>query len=118
MGNSSSFPTILIAEWDCRVRAALVETLKQNGYLVLDAEDSSHALDIAKIHSRPIQLMLVEGSPEGRTLAATLQMYRPKMQVVFTNISTDCLPDAPPVEMTLTRVRELLHPPMSRAAHA
>jgi CheY-like chemotaxis protein len=119
MTNGFGCPTILIAEWDSQLRATLVGTLEEQDYLVLVAEDSAEALYIARTHSRPIQLMLTDGSSEGRTLAATLQQYRPQMRVLFTpDLRIDSVLNWPASELTLTKVREFLQPPRVRAAHA
>ncbi|MEO8594929.1 MAG: hypothetical protein ABI759_16535 [Candidatus Solibacter sp.] len=57
--------------------------LQRDGYLVLESRDEDEAMDIIRLHSRPIHLMLIDESAYGRELAARLNQYRPQMQVVF-----------------------------------
>src|SRR5204863_1811543 len=79
----TNFPTILIAQGDTEIRVRLRDTLQQWGYLVLEAKDEADALHIVKIHSRHIHLMLAGGDVGGKALAMTLQLYRPRMHVLF-----------------------------------
>src|SRR4051812_42639056 len=88
MANGLSFPTILVAEHDDGVRSPLVRHLQHQGYFVLVAHDPAEALEITRLHSRPIHLLLAEDGLDGRTLASTLKQYRPNMQVLFV---TPCL---------------------------
>lgn len=76
-------PTILMTEHSSRLRTTLVQLLEHQGYLVLQAQDEDEALQIARVHSRPIQLMLATESLDDRTLAAKIKMYRPGMDVLF-----------------------------------
>lgn len=50
---------------------------------MLVARDKAHALEFVRIHSRPIHLMLSDGSTEGRILASTAKLYRQAMKVLF-----------------------------------
>jgi len=106
------FPTILVAEEDGGLREVLVRNLQQQGYLVLEASDGAEALDIARVHSRRIHLMLTDGDADGRTLAATLKQYRPDMQVLFvTRHAKESVRDLLAPDQALNRVRELVEPP-------
>ena len=107
--NSLYFPTLLVAELSKEVSDRLVSNLRQLGYFVLGAEDASEALEVVKIHSRPIHVMLTEASPHGRNLAATVKPYRPHMEVVF--VTSDSRPD-----FVLDRVRQVIKPPLRVAA--
>jgi len=117
MGKTKSFPTILIAEYNIENRDWLVETLQEQGYLVLQAENSSEALHIARIHSRHIHVMLTDGSSHGRTLAAKLQQYRPEMRVLFVAANgTGSVSDLVAPGKALAKVRELVKEPSRTAA--
>src|SRR5690242_10414728 len=80
---SASLPTVLAAELDTRYRDHLMGGLRKRGYIVLEARDSGEALDRIRIHSRHIHVLLVNGDPGGRDLAATLKPYRPDMEIMF-----------------------------------
>ncbi|MEO8597488.1 MAG: hypothetical protein ABI759_29490 [Candidatus Solibacter sp.] len=78
-----SLPTILVAVRLPGTRERLIRDLQGRGYFVLDACDTAKALGFVRLHSRAIHLMLADGSPEGRSLASTAQLYRPAMQVLL-----------------------------------
>lgn len=115
MANGLSFPTILVAEHENGVRSPLVRHLQHQGYFVLVAHDAAEALEITRVHSRPIHLLLTEDGLDGRTLASTLKQYRPNMHVLFL---TQCLQlDTASVgkaDTTLERVRECVKPPTTK----
>jgi len=109
MKGSFSLPTILVADQDDAVRNPLVRDLSHEGYFVLPAKDEIDALEIVRVHSRPIHLLLTDESMNGRTLAATLQQYRPKMHALFiTRYPQGIAPDVIPVESAVAGVREFL----------
>jgi DNA-binding response OmpR family regulator len=112
MTNGLSFPTILVAEHDDGVRSPIVRHLQYHGYFVLVAHDAAEALEITRVHSRPIHLLLTGEGLDGRTLAATLKQYRPHMQVLFI---TPCMRlnggEAGNSDTTLDMVRECVKPP-------
>lgn len=117
MTNSLSFPTILVAELDGESRDWLVSRLRQQGYFVLEARDDGEALELVKIHSRPIHLMLTGGGPNARNLAAVLKPYRPKMCVLFVSRSpNERTPDLLPPGMVLDKVQEIIKAPRRAAA--
>jgi hypothetical protein len=80
---SVCIPTVLVARWDIKPKDCIVATLQAEGCLVLVARDAAEALDIVRVHSRPIHLMLTHGSPEGRLLASTAKEYRRKMTIMY-----------------------------------
>lgn len=104
-------PTLLITNNE-RGSDRMVESLQSQGYFVLLARDAADALNIVRIHSRPIHLLLTDGSREGRTLASTATKYRPKMSVLF--VSGGCEPEDEgsfSVEEALRTISELVTPP-------
>ncbi|SPE23906.1 hypothetical protein SBA3_1040026 [Candidatus Sulfopaludibacter sp. SbA3] len=110
--NGVSFPTILLAEDDGELRDCLLQDLRHEGYFVLLAQGGPEAIGVARLHSRPIQLMLTAESVDGRALAATLKQYRPKMQVLFVSrFPAKRTQDSLTADTVLAKVRELLRPP-------
>ena len=102
----SGFPTILLAEDDNELRNALAHSLRQNGYLVLEAHDGPSALGIARIHSRPIHLLLIDVDMDDHT-SAFLKQHRPEMSVLYiTRHPHEALHDALDQETVLAKVRE------------
>lgn len=117
MTNSLSFPTILVADLDSESRDWLVSRLRQHGYFVLEARDDGEALELVKIHSRPIHLMLTGGSPNSRNLAASLKPYRPQMCVFFVSRNAnEKTPDLLPPDLVLEKVQEIVTAPRRVAA--
>jgi CheY-like chemotaxis protein len=111
------FPTILVAEEDVELRSALSHSLRQDGYLVLEAHDVPSALGIALVHSRPIHLLLIDVSMDNHTLAALLQQYRPEMRVLFvTRHPHEGLKDALAPETALAKVRAFFKSSKEEAA--
>lgn len=104
MANGLNFPTILVVAGDEGHRAPLVVDLQSLGYLVLVAGDAGKALNIVRMHSRPIHVLLASENEEGRTLVATLKQYRPNMAVLFVRRSNG------DEQRLLLRVRKLITP--------
>jgi len=75
-------PTILVAG-SCPQVGDTVAALQRDGYLVLECRDESEAMNIVRLHSRPIHVMLIDESVYAHDLAARLNLYRPQMRVVF-----------------------------------
>ena len=112
-----AFPTILVAHCSCG-SDALVKNLRQQGYHVLEAKDAIETVEIARVHSRPIHLMLTDESTNSRSLAATLKQYRPHMSVLFiTPHATIGVPNVLSSDKVLAKIRASLEPP-SRAIAA
>ncbi len=111
------FPTVLVAEQDDRLRHSLVRSLQALNYLVLEAANGTEALNVVRLHSRPIQLMLTDGGVTGHTLATTLQKYRPDMCVLFFARHTgESAEDFRLSEELLAKIRGLLEPLRKRAS--
>jgi hypothetical protein len=78
--------TILLVEDDEMVRALVGETLRREGYLVLDAAGPLEAHRISECRQAPIQLLIsdvVMPQAGGHDLARQLLMARPEMKVLF-----------------------------------
>lgn len=61
----------------------MVQSLRREGYLVLEAIDSAGALFAVRTHSRPIQLMLIDSCINHGVLVSALRQYRPQIEVLF-----------------------------------
>ncbi len=78
--------TILIAEDEQQVRELTCRLLRQAGYAVLAAADGEEALQIARGHSGPIDLLVTDvimPRLSGDELAARLLLSRPGVPVLF-----------------------------------
>ncbi len=78
--------TILVVEDDGAIRALVRKVLETAGYTVIDAGAPREALDLARQHDGPIQLLLTDVIlPEltGRELADRLVRDRPDLAVLF-----------------------------------
>ena len=80
---------ILVVEDEDDVRALVVEALTGYGYVVFDAPDGPHALDVWKAHGDDIDLLLTDmvmpGGMTGLDLARRLRAERPALKVVYTS---------------------------------
>src|SRR5437016_2455666 len=110
--NRAGFPTVLVAEQSDGIRALLTPQLQSQGYFVLQARNEAEALDVVRIHSRPIHLMLTNGSPDGRALALTVKQYRRQIIVLFVTANRhERDGDLFSPDEAVLKVRELVSPP-------
>jgi CheY-like chemotaxis protein len=105
VADDSGHPTILIVQEDGEFRAVLSRKLQENGYLVLETQNTLKALVMAVRHSRSIHLLLADDSDDSRDLAATLKPYRPEMKVI--HIRPNLEPD-----LILMEISTILDPPV------
>ena len=78
--------TVLVAEDDEPLRRLTYRALTNLGYTVLQADRASTALDLARRHKGPIDLLLTDvvmPDMNGRKLAETLRAARPTLRVLF-----------------------------------
>jgi CheY-like chemotaxis protein len=78
--------TILLVEDDTAVRSLMTRTLRTFGYTILEASDGREALNVAKNHPLPIQLLVsdvVMPEMNGPHLAQQLLGERPELKVLF-----------------------------------
>lgn len=106
----NNFPTILVAV-DPGAQFSLVQELRHQDYLILEAHNGPEALQIARVHSRAIHLLLTADNVDGRTLAANLTLYRPAMLVLYLSYASD----AAELRLLTSKVRNLLPPPATQA---
>jgi PAS domain S-box-containing protein len=84
--------TILLVEDAEPLRKLAHMFLKDNGYRVLTAADGEEALQVAKQHAAPIQLLLTDvvmPGINGRVLAERLGPWQPGMKVLYMSGYTD-----------------------------
>jgi two-component system, cell cycle sensor histidine kinase and response regulator CckA len=84
--------TILLVEDAEPLRKLAHMFLKDNGYRVLTAGDGEEALQVAKQHAAPIQLLLTDvvmPGINGRVLAERLGPWQPGMKVLYMSGYTD-----------------------------
>jgi len=84
--------TILLVEDEEQVRNLVRDTLRREGYKVLDAPSAAEARQVAGAYKGPIHLLLADvvmPKEGGRELAASLAPRRPAMKVLFMSGYTD-----------------------------
>ena len=102
-------PTALVAVDDREARNFLVDSLQQDNCLVLEAESVSRVLDVVRVHSRPIHVVLLDVEIGDHALAALLRRYRSELQVVFVPKSpNEGQRRAMELEGVLTTARQIL----------
>ena len=80
--DGKSFPTLLLLEIDGDQRTVIARALRNQGYNVLEADGLPEALQVAKTHSRRIQL-LVSGLRCDEAFMDRMQQFRPKMELML-----------------------------------
>lgn len=78
--------TILVVEDEVLLLEVTCEFLQETGYTVLSARSSEGALELARTHDGPIDLLLTDVTlprMNGRELSARLLKDRPQMKVLF-----------------------------------
>jgi PAS domain S-box-containing protein len=84
--------TVLVVEDDPLVRELTTDTLKWQGYSVLNAVNGQKALDLVEEYQQEIHLLLTDmvmPKMNGRVLAKRLIELRPGMKVIFVSGYTD-----------------------------
>ena len=84
--------TILLVEDEEQVRSLIRDTLRREGYKVLDAPNAAEARRVSAAHKGPIHLLIsdvVMPKEGGRDLAGSLLSSRPEMKVLFMSGYTD-----------------------------
>jgi two-component system cell cycle sensor histidine kinase/response regulator CckA len=78
--------TILLVEDEDSLRTLTRTILEQNGYTVLEASGGEEALEIARLHGRPIDLLLTDmvmPGMNGYAVARSLALVRPGLKIVY-----------------------------------
>jgi hypothetical protein len=99
-----SFPTILVVGNEAGF-AALVETLRFDGYLVVQAADFDAAFQIVTIHSRQIHVLMTYGCANAPDWTAILRPFR------LAEIPVVQVRGQPDAARALLEVHTLLEPP-------
>jgi DNA-binding response OmpR family regulator len=100
------YPTVLVVNDESDSLRSLIDGLRQDGYLVLEAADDVTPWEIVRTHSRPIHLMLLNWQMNKGVLASALKQYRPEMSVWFvTQHQHEDVLDVLTPEVAVDRVR-------------
>jgi hypothetical protein len=99
-----SNPTVLVAGNDGSLDD-LVEGLRRDGYIVLEASNWDATLRVIVVHSREIQVMLTYGRIYATNLANVLKPFRLDGMRVLQ------ITGWPEVECAFAEIRELVRPP-------
>jgi DNA-binding NtrC family response regulator len=86
IADATGTETVLLVEDEDALRAAAKRILAGAGYQVLTASNGREALELAKAHPEPIDLLLTDVvMPEmlGHRLAANLVSLRPTLRVLY-----------------------------------
>jgi two-component system cell cycle sensor histidine kinase/response regulator CckA len=78
--------TILLVEDEESLRTLTRTILEKNGYTVLEASGGKEAIEIARLHTSPIDLLLTDmvmPGMNGHAVAQSLALVRPGLKVVF-----------------------------------
>jgi len=89
---STGAETILLVEDDEAVRRVTGRMLEVLGYQVLSAPGPRQALDLARDHIGPIDLLLTDvimPGMSGREVAEAIRKLRPRLQIVYASGYTD-----------------------------
>jgi response regulator RpfG family c-di-GMP phosphodiesterase len=115
----SSHPTVLLTNAASKTNAWLAGELRQTGYLVLESHDDTEALELVRLHSRTIHVMLTADGENNRALAARLHRYRPLMRMLFIGPPTsESVRDTVPPDLVMQTVREIVEPSWQKCASA
>lgn len=85
MGNAAVQKTILVVEDDPIIRMSAVATLEDAGFWVLDAQDSSDALDLLADHPEIAVLVTdvrMPGKMDGLALVAQFVLHAPNIRSI------------------------------------
>lgn len=83
---SSANPTILVVEDNGALRRLMKRTLADSGYLVLEAGNASHGLEVFRAEPRSVDLAVIDmvmPGMSGLDLAAELERQRPGMKILY-----------------------------------
>jgi two-component system, cell cycle sensor histidine kinase and response regulator CckA len=88
----SGTETILVVEDQAEVRGVIRETLRRNGYTVLEATSGVEAIELSSAHRGPIDLLftdVVMPGLSGRRVAQRVTAERSNVRVLYTSGYTD-----------------------------
>ncbi len=86
--------TVLLVDDSSDVRALACLILRKAGYVVLEARDGAHALNVAQEHAGPIHLLatdIIMPRMGGRQLAERMRVLRPDLRVLFLSGFTESI---------------------------
>jgi two-component system, cell cycle sensor histidine kinase and response regulator CckA len=89
--------TILLADDEPSLRAAVAEYLRGTGYRVLESQSAHDAVELARTHSASIEVLLTDvvmPGLRGTELAQQVQELCPDVQVIYISGYAQGLPEA------------------------
>ncbi|HTY79044.1 MAG TPA: response regulator [Candidatus Bathyarchaeia archaeon] len=92
LASPPTLESILVVDDNTEVLALTVDALEAQGYTVLGTDDPCEALDLARVATAPIHLLLTDivmGAMNGRELADAARRLRPGMKVLFMSAYTE-----------------------------
>src|SRR5262249_15596821 len=108
MTNNWNIPTILLS--GSAVCQTFVYALQHRGYLVLESQSDAETLELVRLQSRSIHVMITDEGTDGRSLAQRLRPFRPQMQVLFVNWdASENTEDTIAPRLALPKVEEILN---------
>jgi CheY-like chemotaxis protein len=78
--------TVLVVEEEATVRTVIRLALERQGYQILEAQSSTHAVNMCMEHAGPIDLLVVDAQTSemtGQQLAEHIVGQRPQTRVLF-----------------------------------
>jgi CheY-like chemotaxis protein len=90
--NLEGTETIILAEDDETVRDIAIMSLRRHGYEILVAASGEEAVDIAREHDGPIDLLITDvvmGGMSGRELSDNLVLGRPLLRTLYVSGYTE-----------------------------
>jgi two-component system, cell cycle sensor histidine kinase and response regulator CckA len=95
--NEADRLTILLADDEPSLRAAIAEYLRGAGHQVLDSQSAHDALELARSHAGSIDVLLTDlvmPGLRGTELARCVQEFRPSVHVIYISGYAQSLPEA------------------------
>ena len=100
---ANDYPTVLVARDDDGLDDTLINSLQQNGFHVLEADDWDHLFDVARVHSRRIHLLLLNAKNTYANVPI-LKAHRSWLRILFVQKPVD-------TDDVLAKVRKLVGSP-------
>lgn len=101
-------PTVLVAIRDPELRNALVQSLRHDDCLVLEAASSTDAFHLVRTHSRPIHVMVIDESMKTE-LKTAVEQHRPQTRILlFAGYGNEGGQDVLTPETALDKIRQVL----------
>ena len=83
---ASNGESVLVVEDEPSVRKLACQVLMRHGYTVLESNDVNHAVEIARHHTRPIELLLTDvvmPDMKGTEVFRQVSVFHPRIKVLY-----------------------------------